>query len=364
MLNLAIIGTGQISDRFLQQAQRRTDVRLVATCARRLQSAEAKARSYGINQWYDNFLEMLDAVQPDAVVIATPNSLHAAPAIAALERGIHVLCEKPMATSLADCHAMVAAAAQSNAYLMCLPFEGNLIFRTALEYLNEATLGKFTGAEAAIMIPGHPRDNWYYDRSISGGALLDCLVYPVSRLISLLGPARTVTGMMNTLIPKRLVGNGKPVESDIDDNDTLIIEWETGQQAVVRTIWGTSFTRNDTTIYGRHGTLWLTQDQVVVHSPGAPVPGADRVAWQNVDHCYRVPAPGEGREESIVDHFVDSISNGTEPRSSGTLQLHVHEILFKGRLAAQTGCVQKLESRFIPWHPLHSDFFDTRGNYI
>jgi predicted dehydrogenase len=364
MLDLAIIGSGQISDRFLQQAQRRTDVRLVATCAKRLQSAEAKARHYGIGRWYDNYLEMLDAVRPDAVVIATPNSLHAAPAIAALERGMHVLCEKPMATSLAECHAMVAAAAQSAAFLMCLPFEGGRVVGAALEYLNEATLGKFTGAEAVILIPGHPRDNWYYARSISGGALLDCLVYPVSRLISLLGPARSVAGMMNTLIPKRLVGDGKSVDSDIDDNDTLIIEWETGQQAVVRTLWGSSFTRNDATIYGRHGTLWLSRDQIVVHSPRAPVPGAELVAWQNIDHCYRVQSPDEGHDESIVDHFVESIKSGIEPRSSGTLQLHVHEILFKGRVAAQTGYVQQLETRFIPWRPRDAGFFDTRGYYI
>src|SRR5712675_1015831 len=113
MLNLALVGTGQVSERFLRQAQRRSDVRFVATCARRLASAEAKAREHGINLWYDEYLKMFEEVRPDGVVVATPNSLHAAPAIAALERGIHVLCEKPMATSLTDCQAMVDAAEKS-----------------------------------------------------------------------------------------------------------------------------------------------------------------------------------------------------------------------------------------------------------
>ena len=44
--------------------------------------------------------------------------------------------------------------------------------------------------------------------------------------------------MVNTLIPKRIVGGGKTVDSDVDDNVTLIVEWETGQQAVVRTQGG------------------------------------------------------------------------------------------------------------------------------
>ena len=364
MLNLALVGTGQVSERFLRQAQRRTDVRFVATCARRLASAEAKAREHGIGLWYDEYLKMFDEVRPDGVVVATPNSLHAAPAIAALERGVHVLCEKPMATSLTDCQAMVDAAEKSGACLMCLPFDADLGFMTALAYLNEATLGKFTGGESMLLIPGHPRDNWYYDRRISGGALLDCLVYPVSRLVSLLGPAKRVSGMVNTLITKRIVGDGRTVASDIDDNDTLIIEWETGQQAVVRTLWGTSMTRNDTTVYGRRGTLWLTRNQIVVHSPELPIHGADPVTWQGLDHCYRVPAPSAGRDESQIDHFVESIASGTEPKSSGRLQLHVHEILFKGYLAAQTGSTQELQTRFTLWHPLDKGFFDARGTYI
>src|SRR5207244_6617495 len=144
----------------------------------------------------------------------------------------------PMATSMADCEAMVETAEKHGALLMCLPFDHNPAFLTALRYLNEETLGRLTGAESVLLIPGPPRDNWYYDRSVAhGGAMLDCLVYPMNRLISLLGPARRVTAMASTLIPHRIVGEGHRVESDVDDNDTLLVEWATGQQGVVRSLW-------------------------------------------------------------------------------------------------------------------------------
>src|SRR5205814_8430759 len=186
-----------------------------------------------VGRWFDDSERMLEEVRPDAVVVATPHSLHAAPAIAALRRGIHVLGEKPMATSLEDCQAMVAAAEAGGATLMCLPFDASRLFLTSLRYLNEATLGKFTGAEAVLLIPGPPRDNWYYDRSVAhGGAMLDCLVYPMSRLISLLGPARRVTAMTHTILPHRIVGGRQPVESDVDDHHTLLDEWASGQQGV------------------------------------------------------------------------------------------------------------------------------------
>jgi predicted dehydrogenase len=365
MIQLAMVGCGQISDRFFKQAEARDDARFVATCARRRESAERKGREHGVERPYDDYERMYDEVKPDGVVITTPHSLHAAPAIAALKRGIHVLNEKPMATSLEDCRAMVEASEQSGALLMCLPFDHSPSFLTALRYLNEDHLGKFTGAESVLMIPGPPRDNWYYDRSVAhGGAMLDCLVYPMSRLVSLLGPAKRVAAMVNTLIPQRLVGEGKRVNSDVDDNVTLIVEWKDGQQAVVRTLWGTSFGRNDSAVFGRHGTLWLSGGQVVLHSPRGPVEGAEPVEWQGFKDCYRVPVPPETSNESIVDHFVQSVRAGTEPKCSGKLQLHVHEILFKGYRAAETGLTQELETRFEPWHAVDPSFYTTREGFI
>jgi len=365
MIRLAMVGCGQISERFFTQAKTRDDVQFVATCARRLESAERKGREHGVERWFDDYTQMFEEVRPDGVVVTTPHSMHTGPAVAALERGIHVLDEKPMATSLDDCRQMVDAAERSGALLMCLPFDHNPAFLTALDYLNEVTLGKFTGAESVLLIPGPPRDNWYYDRSIAhGGAMLDCLVYPLSRLISLLGPATRVTAAVNTLIPKRIVRDGKRVNSDVDDNVTLIVEWANGQQAVVRTLWGTSFTRNDTTIYGRQGTLWLGGGQVTLHSPERPVPGAEPVEWHGFSNCFRIPIRPETPNESMIDHFVACIKSGSEPRCNGRLQLHVHEILFKGYQAAETGQTQMLETTFKPWHVVSPEFYDTRSGYI
>src|SRR5437870_6419196 len=135
MIRLAMIGCGQISERFFKQAEAREDVRFVATCARHQESAERKGREHGIDQWFDDYERLLEEVRPDGVVVTTPHSLHAAPAIAALRRGIHVLDEKPMATSLEDCQAMVAAAEAGGATLMCLPFDASRLFLTSLRYL-------------------------------------------------------------------------------------------------------------------------------------------------------------------------------------------------------------------------------------
>jgi predicted dehydrogenase len=360
-----MIGCGQICNRFFDQAAPRDDVEFVATCARTLASAEAKAKERGVPQWFSSYEVLMDEVHPDGVVVTTPHSVHADPSIAALRRGIHVLVEKPMATTLEDGRRMVEAADASGAILMVLPFDHTPDFLTALSFLKEEWLGKLTGAEAELVLPGPPRDNWYYDRSVAhGGAMLDCLVYPMSRLISLLGPASTVTARVNTLIPHRIVGDGKRVQSTVDDNVTLIVEWAGGQQAVVRTLWGTSFFRNETAVYGRKGTLWLAGGKVTLHSPSRPVPGAEPATFNGISDCYQVPISPEAPSESILGHFVDSITSGRQPKCGGHLQLHVHEILMKAYVASETGQTQQLETTFTPWHDLSPALFDTRSDFI
>jgi predicted dehydrogenase len=360
-----MIGCGDISERFFRQAKERNDVEFVATCARHMESAMRKAQEKGIERWYDDYETMMDEVKPDGVVVTTPHSVHVGPTLAALERKIHVLNEKPMATTLDDCRAMAQKAAETGAIYMQLPLDHGAPFLTALNYLNEETLGKFTGAEAVLLIPGPPRDNWYYDKSVAqGGAMMDCMVYPMSRLISFLGPAKWVAARVNTLIPHRIVGGGKRVESDVDDNVTLIVEWESGQQAVVRSLWGTSFGRNDTTIYGRKGTLWLDGGNVVIHSPEKPIDGAEPIEWRGFSNCYRVPVSPDTPNESLIGHFVESIKNNRQPKCNGQLQLHVHEILHKGYQAAETGKTQEIESTFMPWHDVPASFYDTRGEFI
>lgn len=380
ILRLGIVGVGDISPRYLDQAPLGKRAQFVATCAHHLESAKARAQEYGIGAWFDDWNKMYDKVRPDGVVIATPNSLHAAPALAAFQRGIHVLCEKPMATTWEDCQAMVAAAQKSQVVFLALPFNGTPESNAPLlAQVNVATLGAFTGAEARSLFPGPPRDNWYYDRKTAGGAMLDTTVYPVSSLINVLGPVKRVTGFVNNLIPHRLLpgspvdiappgpaGRTKLVESNVDDNISLVLEWSTGQQAVVRTLWGSSFDLTDLAIYGRQGSVFLPDEEMIVHSPEKPIAGAAPLTWMGNKHCYRVPVyqPKDPKNEGLIDHFVDCIQGLAQPTCGGPQQLHVHEILFKGYEAARTGQAQELVTTFTPWHQIDTAFSDTRSHPI
>lgn len=375
-LKLALVGTGQIAPRYLNQVKESERARFVATCARTLESAKARAVEYGIGAWFDDHKKMYDIIKPDAVVIATPHTLHAEHSLAALERGIHVLCEKPMATSWDDCLAMVAASQKNGAILLNMPYDATPTFLTALENLNETTLGVFTGAEANLSLPGATRDGAYDDKH-KGGAMFSTAVYPISRLVSLFGPARRVTGFVNTLIPHRLVGDGKTIDftppprastkraiSTVEDNVTLLIEWANGQHAVARSLWSTSFFGNTTTIYGRQGTMWISGENVIIHSPTRTNLAAEPVSWNGHTNCYKISVTNVRTNEGVIDHFVDCILGLAKPTCGGVQQLHVHEILFRGFEAARSGRTQDLTTTFIPWHPIDPSFHDTRSRFI
>ncbi|WP_409346487.1 Gfo/Idh/MocA family protein [Paenibacillus sp. MBLB4367] len=367
-IHLGMIGSGHVSDRYFEQAAMLEGVRFVATCSRSLENARRKAAAHQVPRWYDDYREMMDKEELDAVVVTTPHSAHAEPVLAALERGLHVLNEKPMATSFEDCQRMVRLAEEKQAVFLSLPFDLHPALLAAAEFVDERYIGKITGAEAQLSLQGPWRDNWYYDKTIAhGGAVLDCLVYPVSRLIALLGPAVSVMAEVNTLIPKRIVGGGKKVMSDVDDNVTVIVEFQGGQHAVIRTLWGMSFKQNNTLIYGRNGTVALNDSgfPLVIHSPGQALLDAEKVIWRGIDECY-VPhgTIASFPNEPVMAHFVTCVRSGVHPVQSGRQQLHVHEILFGAYRSAETGKRYELSTTFTSWNKRKSGIFDTRSEFL
>jgi predicted dehydrogenase len=105
----ALVGCGKVGGIHAAALATLPESEFVAVCDDQAARAEAFAAKYGVRAFTD-VQRMMDETLPGAVLIATPHPLHAGPAITAAECGAHVLVEKPMAATLADCDAMLAAA--------------------------------------------------------------------------------------------------------------------------------------------------------------------------------------------------------------------------------------------------------------
>jgi predicted dehydrogenase len=356
-LRLGMIGCGQISTRFFDQAAKLDaagwGVRFVATCARREESARAKAQERGAARWYDDHRRLIDDPEVDGVVITTPHALHAQMAIDALNAGKHVLVEKPMVTRWEHALALRDAAQASKATFMALPYVDGPAFVKALEYAREEYIGKITGVEAELSFPGPPRSNWYYSAEAEGGAMLDTAVYPLARVAALMGPARRITALVNRLVPRRLTGDGGRVESAVDDQVSVLLEYATGQQGQVDSIWTRSFMTNGTVLHGRKGAIFLGRygQPLVVKSDLKTPPDGTPVDYLGIPNCYTAPIPENRVEDDIVAHFVRAV-RGEAPLHCGLdVGMHVAEQQMMAYQSAKSGRAIDLTTTFDVWWP-------------
>src|SRR6266487_826448 len=118
-LRIGIIGIGWYAGKELIPKLRETgSVEIVAIARRSADRLALAQQELNVREAYTDWREMLDKSALDAVVVCTPPNAHTEPTLAALERGLHVFVEKPMALASADAQRMVEAAARSDRILM------------------------------------------------------------------------------------------------------------------------------------------------------------------------------------------------------------------------------------------------------
>jgi len=138
---------------------------------------------------------LIDEADVDVVDVCLPTHLHARYAVAALRAGRHVLCEKPMALTLADADRMIEAAAASERLLMiaqCIRFWPEYTFLR--DAVREGTYGRLLSLNMFRM-GGRPIwswDNWFLDPARSGGPIVDLHIHDVDYVHALLGMPDTV----------------------------------------------------------------------------------------------------------------------------------------------------------------------------
>jgi predicted dehydrogenase len=143
----------------------------------------------------------LDRCRPDVVAVCTPNDAHADASIAALDRGLAVLCEKPLASSIDDARRMVAHATGDAVLAVNLPYRHSQLFG---QFAEMAASYAAVDLQAEISTPGprlwRPRTQWYRRREVAGGgALLDLGLHLLDPLELLLGPLEIVSCAVDDL---------------------------------------------------------------------------------------------------------------------------------------------------------------------
>jgi len=171
-VRFGLVGAGAIAQAYAQAFSQTTAAKLVAVADSRREAAEKMADAAQC-QAFTDAETMADAVELDAVLVCTPPSTHRDICCALLERGIHVLCEKPLAITSADAEAMIAAAeARGLHFTMASKFRYVADVQKAKELIANGTIGEVVLFENVFTGRVDMSTRWNSNPEIAGGGVL------------------------------------------------------------------------------------------------------------------------------------------------------------------------------------------------
>jgi myo-inositol 2-dehydrogenase/D-chiro-inositol 1-dehydrogenase len=252
-MRVAVIGAGWIAADHLDVLTKRSDVELVAVCDVDRSRAERLApEGAGV---YERWEDVLEREEPEAVWICTPPLVHREPALAALERGVHVYLEKPVARTPDDAAAIVEAAASSDA-VIAVGYQWH-----ATEVLDDLRVA-LEGQRIALLI-GHsigPTGSrpWFLDRRQGGGNVLERGSHQIDLVRTVAGEVARVQAAGSRV----LLGQAEGAAGDIEDAATLVLQLESGAVATIVVAWTREGQprRYDLEVVAEEATLALTLD--------------------------------------------------------------------------------------------------------
>jgi predicted dehydrogenase len=377
-IRVALVGLGSVSQRgilpHLAQADALERVELVACCDVVPGRAEATARRFGWARHYEDYDELLEQADVEAVLLATPIPLHFDQTIKALRRGRHVYVQKTMTTTLAEANEVLAEVERTGLVFVASP--GQMLNPTngrLKRLIDDGALGKIYWAFSTNAGGGHEHEafragddvlhnvdpTWYY--KAGGGPMYDMAVYSLHTLTGILGPAKRVTALSGIGQAERR-WKEQTITVEMDDNTLLLLDFGDATFAVAggqncRVSPGIGWGR--LAFFGTRGTIDSGQavgGVEIVSAAAMPsafgfdgprvllpaVPGQSNLQYVVGPHAT-IP---EAHVYNDIMHLADCIVDGRPPVASGAHARHVVEIIEQGYAAARTGVTQELTSTF------------------
>ncbi len=227
-MKIAFAGTGYINKVHARAAQN-LGLELTAVINHKMDSMIEFGKQFGITRFYETVEAMLKDGNVDALVVSTPNYLHAPQTIAALNAGVHVMVEKPMAMKTQEAEQMLEAADKSGATLMvahCWRFDPDVLWLKE----QSAKLGKIIRTKGIGVHTHWGPSGWFTQKKFAGGgAMADMGIHALDTARFLLGDPKPVSVYAK-------IGTYYK-DFDVDDTGVIIVEWDNGATSYIESGW-------------------------------------------------------------------------------------------------------------------------------
>lgn len=333
-LNVGIIGCGRIAEHHLRFVARTQGARLAALSDPVLPNAERFAEMYGIGQVYSSYLEMLDATPLDVVHILTPPEFHYQQAADAIDRGIHVLLEKPCTNHPSELEDLYRCA-DAKGVLLCPDFIQ--LFNPALvkgaSLIDSGQLGNVVHVEIHLSIDLNTPEvrealslPWRYN--LPGGILHDNITHPLYMALRWLGDPKRVTVAAKSLgvLPR-----------SVTDHMVIMLE---GKYCTANIVLSGAIKpeRYNVQMFCERGSICVNFDtSTVIVKKTSSLPNFLRRASANFQQSYQLSTIGIGNLikflrgrlvpyqglENLIPRFYRCVRQGISPPVSKELALSV-----------------------------------------
>ena len=252
-IRIALVGCGRIAERHFEAIEANPELSLVAVSDEVAERARTAGEKHNVPA-FTSYAAMLAETDADAAVVCTPSGLHPRHGIMAAERGLHVICEKPMATRLEEADLLVEACDTAGVHLFVV--KQNRL-NPGIQLLKHAMdLGRFGRVYLASVRVLWNRPQAYYDMApwrgtweFDGGAFMNQASHYVDLIQWLMGPVESVSAKIATL--------ARRIETE--DTGAAILRFRSGALGVLETTMLT-YPRNlegSITVLGERGTVQI-----------------------------------------------------------------------------------------------------------
>ena len=331
-MKIAFAGTGYINKIHARAAQN-CSAELVAVVNHRPESMAQFVMDFGVPRQYATVEAMLIDGGVDALVVSTPNYLHAPQAIAALEAGVHVMVEKPMAMNAIEAEQICEAAEKSGATLMvahCWRFDPDVLWLSA----QVGKLGKIIRTKGYGVHTHWGPSGWFTQKEFAGGgAMADMGVHALDTARFLLGDPQPVS------VYAKIGSYYK--DFDVDDTGVIIVNWDNGVASYIESGWWQPHSDGPeaaTQLYGTQGFGQLFPTRL-------ELPNAKEEKLEIVDSGFAFPRE-DHMPQSLYDtqmrYFIRCIEKTQTPVPGGAEGLVNMKVVDAAYKSAQSGKVVEI----------------------
>ncbi|WP_419882514.1 Gfo/Idh/MocA family protein [Peribacillus sp. B-H-3] len=306
MIKTGIIGLGAIGQRLIKQFESHPETEIAAVCDCDRTLAQQVSESLGSIPFFSDYKEMLETAELDLVYVAVPPKHHHGIAASVMDRGIHILCEKPLANSLEEAEDLFRKSqGKKLVSAMNFPLNYSAGARTFANLIRSEYIGKLRRVELHMRFPQWPRawqqNNWVASRE-QGGFVLEVGIHFIQQIHMLFGPLTVKNRSLEFPEDKLASEQGIVAELSLGDGTPVIINGLSG-------IAGSEEIR--LTAYGTEGTLsllnWSDLEGGKLGEPLAPIEQDSSFNEALIDHVVRALKG----EESIIIGFSEGFQAQT-----------------------------------------------------